>query len=57
MAEGQVPANAGAPHDLAPDLMTEQLTEDWGFYIRSTHRFEQFSNIARAFVCHLNDSL
>src|SRR5436190_6096584 len=52
MADGQVPANAGAPHDLAPDLMTEQLTDDWGFYIRSAHRFEQFRSAYQAIEVH-----
>jgi len=52
MADGQVPANAGAPHDLAPDLMTEQLTDDWGFYIRSARRFEQFRSAYQAIEVH-----
>ena len=52
MADGQVPADAGAPHDLAPDLMTEQLTDDWGFYIRSARRFEQFRSAYQAIEVH-----
>src|SRR5689334_21223589 len=28
--------------DLAPDLMTEHLTDEWGFFIRSAERFERF---------------
>jgi len=48
MAESPVPADAGALHDLAPDLMTEQLTEDWGFYIRSARRLEQFRSTFQA---------
>jgi len=36
---------AGArPHELAPELMTEQLTDDWGFYIRSARQFEKFES-------------
>ena len=52
MAESPVPADAGALHDLAPDLMTEQLTEDWGFYIRSARRLEQFRSTFQAVEVH-----
>jgi len=52
MADGQVPAGAGAPHDLAPGLMTEQLTDDWGFYIRSAHRFERFRSAYQTIEVH-----
>ena len=52
MADGQVPANADAAHDLAPDLMTEELTADWGFYIRSARRFEQFRSAYQAIEVH-----
>ena len=52
MADGQVPAGAGAPHGLAPDLMTEQLTDDWGFYIRSAHRFERFRSAYQVIEVH-----
>ncbi len=52
MAERERPADTGAPHDLAPDLMTEQLTGDWGFYIRSTRRFEQFRSAYQAIEVH-----
>ncbi|MEO8303086.1 MAG: polyamine aminopropyltransferase [Betaproteobacteria bacterium] len=31
-----------AHRDLASDLMMENLTDDWGFYIRSSRRFESF---------------
>jgi spermidine synthase len=31
-----------APGDLAPGAMTEYLTDDWGFFIRSTRAFEKF---------------
>jgi len=52
MADGQLPAGAGAPHDLAPGLMTEQLTDDWGFYIRSAHRFERFRSAYQTIEVH-----
>ena len=29
-------------HDLAPELMTEYLTDDWAFFIRSRECFERF---------------
>ena len=32
----------GAPGDIAPGTMTEYLTDDWGFFIRSTRQFEKF---------------
>jgi spermidine synthase len=31
-----------APGDLAPGVMTEYLTDDWGFFIRSARAFEKF---------------
>ena len=34
--------NAGGGPDLPSDLMTEGLTDDWGYYIRSTRCIEQF---------------
>jgi len=30
------------PGDIAPGAMTEYLTDDWGFFIRSSHAFEKF---------------
>ncbi len=32
----------GAAGDIAPGAMTEHLTDDWGFFIRSTRQFEKF---------------
>jgi spermidine synthase len=52
MGDGQVPGNTGAPQDFAPDVMTEQLTDDWGFYIRSARRFEQFRSAFQAIEVH-----
>jgi spermidine synthase len=52
MADGPAPADAGAAHDLAPDLMTEQLTDDWGFYIRSARRLEKFRSAFQAVEVH-----
>jgi len=52
MADRPGPADAGATHDLAPDLMTEQLTDDWGFYIRSARRLEQFRSAFQTVEVH-----
>ena len=52
MPERPVPADAGALQDVAPDLMTEQLTDDWGFYIRSARRLEQFRSPFQAVEVH-----
>jgi spermidine synthase len=30
------------PGDLAPGVMTEYLTDDWGFFVRSAERLERF---------------
>jgi spermidine synthase len=30
--------------DIAPGAMTEFLTEDWAFFVRSTHQFEKFTS-------------
>jgi spermidine synthase len=41
---GETDSGAVTPHgpDLAPELMTEQLTDDWGFFIRSKEVLERF---------------
>jgi spermidine synthase len=52
MADGPVRAAPAAPRDLAPDVMTEQLTDEWGFYIRSARRLEQFRSAYQAIEVH-----
>jgi len=52
MADGPRPGDAGAARDLAPDLMTEQLTDDWGFYIRSARCIERFQSALQAVEVH-----
>jgi spermidine synthase len=52
MADRPTPGDAGAEHDLAPDLMTEQLTDDWGFYIRSARRLERFRSAFQSVEVH-----
>jgi spermidine synthase len=32
------------PGDIAPGAMTEFLTDDWGFFVRSSRQFEKFSS-------------
>jgi spermidine synthase len=41
-------ALTGLPHDA----LTEQLTPEWGFYIRSARRFEQFRSAFQAIEVH-----
>ena len=38
--------------DLAPGLMTEYLTDAWGFFIRSTRQFEKFRSPHQAVEVH-----
>jgi spermidine synthase len=38
--------------DLAPGLMTERLTDDWGFFIRSAGQFERFRSRYQAVEVH-----
>ncbi len=35
-------AGSAAPQDLSPDLMTEYLTDEWGYFIRSAGILERF---------------
>jgi len=41
-----------APQGLPPDALTEQLTADWGFYIRSARQFEKFTSVFQAIEVH-----
>jgi spermidine synthase len=38
--------------DLAPGLMTEELTDDWGFYIRSARELEKFRSAYQSIEVH-----
>ncbi|MEP7183840.1 MAG: polyamine aminopropyltransferase [Betaproteobacteria bacterium] len=38
--------------DLAPGTLTEQLTDDWGFYVRSARQFEKFRSPYQAVEVH-----
>ncbi len=52
MTDGPVEGATAAPHDLAPGVMTEALTAEWGFYIRSARRFEHFKSAYQSIEVH-----
>ena len=52
MTDGAVEGASTAPHDLAPGVMTEQLTGEWGFYIRSARRYENFRSAYQSIEVH-----
>ena len=45
-------AEAGDGGDLVPGAMTEYLTDDWGFFIRSSREFEKFRSPYQAVEVH-----
>ena len=47
---GIAPGDGGG--DLAPGLMTEYLTDAWGFFIRSTRQYEKFRSPHQAVEVH-----
>jgi spermidine synthase len=49
MSDG--PGKPGGPA-LPPGAMTEALTDDWGFYVRSTREFERFRSPFQAIEVH-----
>ena len=48
------PENAAPPlaGDIAPGALTEYLTDDWGFFVRSTRQFEHFRSPFQAVEVH-----
>ena len=42
MTDGRGGSGTPGAGDLAPGVLTEHLTDDWGFYIRSARAFEKF---------------
>lgn len=42
--------------DLAPDVMTEYLTDNWGYFIRSARRYEKFKSPFQAVEVHDSES-
>jgi spermidine synthase len=51
-AGGGDTGSAAAGGDLAPGVMTEYLTHDWGFFIRSAGRLEQFRSRYQSVEVH-----
>jgi len=50
---GALPSSSGRERvDLAPDAMTEYLTDDWGFFIRSAGVLERFRSPYQAVEVH-----
>ena len=41
-----------APRGLPPDALIEELTDDWGFYIRSARQLEKFASAFQAIEVH-----
>ncbi len=52
MTDGPVEGASGAPHDLAHGLLTEHMTPEWGFYVRSAHQFERFRSAHQSIEVH-----
>jgi len=44
--------DAPGAQDLAPGLMTELLTDEWGFFIRSARQLERFQSAFQAVEVH-----
>src|SRR5512134_3732016 len=44
--------DAPGAQDLAPGLMTERLTDEWGFFIRSARELERFRSPYQAVEVH-----
>jgi len=43
---------ADGPGDIAPGAMTEYLTDEWGFFIRSSRLYERFRSPYQAIEVH-----
>jgi len=52
MIDGSAKSADAAPAGLPHDALTEQLTAEWGFYIRSARQFEQFTSAFQAIEVH-----
>jgi len=52
MTDGPGEGAGATSRDLAPGLMTEQLTDDWGFYIRSARQLEKFRSAFQMVEVH-----
>ena len=51
-ADGTGPPVAAAPRSVRPDAMYEELTEEWGFVIRSARELERFESGFQAVEVH-----
>ncbi|HYT86493.1 MAG TPA: polyamine aminopropyltransferase [Burkholderiales bacterium] len=47
-----MPDTPGKGGDIAPGVMTEYLTDDWGFFVRSAREFERFRSPYQAVEVH-----
>ena len=52
MNDDRTGAPAPAAGDIAPGTLTEHLTDDWGFFIRSARAFEKFRSPLQAVEVH-----
>ena len=51
-ADGTTPAVSAAPAAVRPDTMYEELTEEWGFVVRSARELERFKSQFQAVEVH-----
>src|SRR3954471_21122132 len=47
---------AGTPGDLAPGVMTEYLTDDWGIFVRSSNAIAKFRSAFQDVEVHDSDA-
>ena len=52
MTDGPAKGANDPLRDLAPELMTEALTDEWGFYIRSARQLEKFKSAFQSIEVH-----
>lgn len=52
MGDGPKPPSLAAPRGLPPDAMIEELTDEWGFHVRSARELERFQSEFQAVEVH-----
>src|SRR2546428_520481 len=52
MIDGPGESANAAPLEFPQDVLSEQLTDEWGFYIRSQRQLEKFSSAFQAIEVH-----
>jgi spermidine synthase len=52
MADAPIGHDGAPSHDLAPGVLTEELTDAWGFYIRSARELERSRSAFQAIEVH-----